>query len=150
MFQENVSFRKKVDKEATIHVIIPPKWKETSEPYSFCPRDVRVLFSKTDTVSPESAPLIFVCYFNLNKRVLFVSRLKPSEDFSTTKSNHIKGLVDAYINKVLVEFQRQARLLGSKRLIVESNLPTIIDSFLDLKFKVTTKGEGTYVGECEL
>jgi hypothetical protein len=148
MFQENVSFRKRVDEEATIHIVIPKKWKETSEPYKFCPRDIRVLFSKTDAVSPEAAPLIFVCYFNLDKRTLYVSRLRPSEDFSTN-NGRVKGLVDAYIHKVLIEFKRQAKLLGAKKLVVESDLPTAIDSFLDLEFKVTTKGEGTYVGEFE-
>jgi hypothetical protein len=148
MFQENVSFRKRVDEEATIHIVIPKKWKETSEPYKFCPREVRVTFNNKGTISLGSLPLIFTCYFNLEKRILYVSRLKPSEDFSE-KNGRIKGLVDAYIHKVLIEFKRQAKLLAAKKLVVESDLPTAIDSFLDLEFKVTTKGEGTYVGEFE-
>jgi hypothetical protein len=80
--------------------------------------------------------------------VLRVSNLKPSDDFSAN-NEHVKSLVDAYFNKVLTELKQQAQIISANKLIVESDLSVAVDSFLDLGFKVTNKGERTYVGEFE-
>jgi hypothetical protein len=145
MFKENKEFQEKLRK-ATIHVVIPDMWKETLKPYEFCPREVRVTFGGGTVLS---APLIFKCYFSLERKILNITHLKPSYDFSLT-NGRIKGLVDAYLEKTLKEFIRQAELLSADSIVVESDVSLIANTFVDLNFKAEKKENGIYVGEYNL
>jgi len=143
MFKENNSFKKTVEETASFHIRVPEKWRGTEKPYSFCPRDIRVSFNKN---AADGAPIVFICYFTLENGVLTVSRFAPAPAFATS-GDRMKGIVDAYINKVFRELIRHASLLSAKKIVIESALPAAADSFLDLGFKAKMNGENLYVGE---
>jgi hypothetical protein len=143
MFQENKEFKDRVNDTAVIYITLPQRWHGTDNPYGFVPREIRVGFSEKTTA--HSAPMILRCYFTLEKGTLRVSHLSPSPDFALVNAR-MKGLVDAYTNKVLLEFIKHAKQTNANRLVVESNLPQVADSFLDLGFKARTQGD-IYVGE---
>lgn len=143
MFTENREFKEKINTCGHVHIFMPEKWANTDRPYNFVPREVRVSFGETN---PSLAPTIFFCYFTLENRTLVVSHFKPSHDF-TMVNKRVKGLVDAYMDKVLQEFIRHGSLMSVDKLIIKTEMPMAADSFLELGFKAKSEGEKGYVGE---
>lgn len=147
MYRENKEFAQKVQAEAQILIEIPNKWASTPTPYSFTPRDIKVRFGKISGPLVHSTK-IFMCYFTREKNSLKVSRLTPAPGFEGVNENS-KALLDAYLPKVLAELIYHAGLMNADSVIVESRIPSIANSFLDLHFRAGEEG-GNYVGEYSL
>lgn len=144
MYRENKEFAQKVQDEAQIIIEIPNKWSTTPTPYAFTPRDIKVRFGKVSGPLVHSTK-IFMCYFTQEKSALKISNLKPAPGFEGVNENS-KALLDAYLPKVLAEFIYHAGLMNMDSVVVESRIPNIANSFLDLHFKAQEK-DGNYVGE---
>jgi hypothetical protein len=144
MYRENKEFAQKVQTDAQILIEIPNKWVSTPTPYAFTPRDIKVRFGKVSGPLVHSTK-IFMCYFTHEGKHLKVSRLTPAPGFEGINENS-KALLDAYLPKVLAELIYHAGLMNVDSIVVESRIPNIANSFLDLHFKAGEK-DGNYVGE---
>jgi hypothetical protein len=148
MFKTSPETIAKVKEHCDILITTPNQW-EGASPWMSTPTNVYI----TERGNETNKIKVFTCYMNLYQGALFISMLKAvgSKPLGPAKEIN-RALMEAYLLKFLEGLIPYAVSAGAKSVVVESDIPIIVDTFLEKGFKILKKNSfsNVYGGSYEI
>jgi hypothetical protein len=141
MFKTSPETIAKVKEGCDILITTPKKW-EGASPWQSTPTNIYI----TERGNETNKVKVFTCYMSLYQNSLLISLLKAlgSKELGPAKEIN-SALMEAYLLKFLEGLIPYATIVGAKCVVVESDLPMIVDAFLEKGFRVLKKNSFSHV-----
>jgi len=127
MFKTSPETIENVKNNCNILITIPEKW-DNGNSWQASPANVSIVERKHEF----NKRIIFTCYMSLYHHELLISTLKPVSKIDN-------ATMEAYLFKFLEDLIPHAAMMGARGIVVESDIPMIVDAFLERGYEILKK-----------